>query len=210
MRLVSMISTTTTTAVWKSPLHCTPTLERRHRSGTVPLKRRPPSAALPLRGTWVLCSSFGILEPGSVSAGFQLNWRTKRDSVGYPRALQGLAPAGPNACLPPTQSVAHSTLPGICNLYRQTHISASNTPFIPASTPEVDLNSRPRPHPPHPTYQPLPHNSIPLTPLNSVECLSAQYKNHVEATAEPRRRAGSKEPGDHQVAAEVGAQQDVF
>lgn len=43
----------------------------------------------------------------------------------------------PVQCLPPTQSVAHSTLPGICNLYRQdTLLSASKTPFIPTSLPK--------------------------------------------------------------------------
>lgn len=183
-------------------------LQRRQRSGTVPPNV---GAALPLHGTlgtWVLeCPG-----PDSTAVN-QFNWRPKRDSGGYPRTLQAFAPGQTNAC-PQTQSVAHSTLPSrqtICNLYRQAHTSASPTPFIPISLPKsASIVSLDKTFPnPTKTDPPSQFDICGIFETCRVHSCTIN-NNYVEATAEPRRRAGSKEPGDHQVAVEAGAQQDVL
>lgn len=50
--------------------------------------------------TRYLGTLFSILGPGSITAGIQLNWRPKRDSVGYPRTLQALPQPGPMPACP--------------------------------------------------------------------------------------------------------------
>lgn len=64
----------------------------------------------------------------------------------------------------------------------------------------------------HPSiYSTLP--LCPSNPTNFLPHLSATshiaYSNHVETSAQPRCRTGGQEPGDHQVVAQAGTQQDM-